>query len=106
MALRYDFFSDSFSDRFSDCFAIGRFTADLLYQLDKLSQLSKKWFIFLSSLFSSKSTAVQSVLPQDLLLDQVDSARNEVIEEYFTLRYTATEILAFFFWNVNGVKVV
>lgn len=61
------------------------------------------WFILLLSLLSSKLTAFQGVLPQGLLLDQVDRAHNEVIEEYFTLGYTATETLAFL-WNVYGVK--
>ena len=45
-----------------------------------------------------KCEVVEGVLPQNLMLHQVRS-RNEVIEEYFALGYTATEILSLL-WGV------
>ena len=50
-----------------------------------------------------KCEVVEGVLPQDLMLHQVRS-RNEVIEEYFALGYTATEILSLL-WGVYGIRL-
>lgn len=61
------------------------------------------FFIYIFSVIFIQSSSVEAVMPEYLPVNRAVS-RNDAIENYFTLGFTASEILGFLL-NVHGIRL-